>query len=484
MGRGRLAGAALLVTAAVGLATAPLAFAPPAFAAGSETGIRAADCGPGSQPETGLQGQIPRRDRDSGRSAQGYRCNLTLIGRYQGEGAGVVNPSFGDCAYFGTFFPTTELAREPGVAVVDAADPTRPRRSTTLTSPAALSGTWESMKIDPVHRRLATTAAQVTTGGLVFDLYDIADCAHPKLLNRLAGNLTIPMPITGHEGGFAPDGRTYYATSGLGQVSAVDLSDPARPRVVYTGTVGAGNHGFSISPDGRTMYGVTIAPAGVQILDVGDIQDRRPLPQIRQIGQVSWTDGLATQHTLNFTKDGHHYLYAVDEGNVGAVKLIDIDDPAHPRVLRTYRLEIQQPSAVEARAQDRDGNGPFGYDAHYCTLDRPIDPTRLACSYWESGLRLYDVRDPMDPRELAYYLPPAQTGLANRLRLRNSEHSYIAAAPPAIDVGDLLTKPGLPKLTVSATTDYCASPPEFKSADEIWVTCSDNGFMALRYRPH
>jgi hypothetical protein len=54
-----------------------------------------AHCGPGSSPETGLQGQVPRRDRESGRSALGYRCNLELVGRYQGQGASWVSPSTG-----------------------------------------------------------------------------------------------------------------------------------------------------------------------------------------------------------------------------------------------------------------------------------------------------------------------------------------------------------------------------------------------------
>src|SRR5437763_934242 len=39
-----------------------------------------AQCGPTDRPETGLQGQIPIPDRVSGRSVQGYTCNLTEVG--------------------------------------------------------------------------------------------------------------------------------------------------------------------------------------------------------------------------------------------------------------------------------------------------------------------------------------------------------------------------------------------------------------------
>src|SRR3546814_18023029 len=61
-------------------------------------------CGPGSSPETGLQGEVSRADRDSGRSARGYRCNLELVGQSQGEGASWVNPSTSHCAYLSTRF--------------------------------------------------------------------------------------------------------------------------------------------------------------------------------------------------------------------------------------------------------------------------------------------------------------------------------------------------------------------------------------------
>lgn len=79
-------------------------------------------CGAGSQPETGLQGQVPRADRDSGRSQRGYWCNLFRIGQYQGDGATWVQPSYGHCSYLGTFSPGPQYQQHPGVHVVDVSD--------------------------------------------------------------------------------------------------------------------------------------------------------------------------------------------------------------------------------------------------------------------------------------------------------------------------------------------------------------------------
>jgi hypothetical protein len=72
-------------------------------------------------------------------------------------------------------------------------------------------------------------------------------------------------------------------------------------------------------------------------------------------------------------------------------------------------------------------------------------------------VRVFDIRTPRAPRELAYFNPPGQAGKADSLRA--SEH--------AATNGDL-------------TTDWCSSPPRFVG-DELWVTCQDNGFMALAF---
>src|SRR5512139_1672905 len=38
-----------------------------------------ADCGPGSRPETSIQGRVPARDYQTGRAEKGYTCNTRRV---------------------------------------------------------------------------------------------------------------------------------------------------------------------------------------------------------------------------------------------------------------------------------------------------------------------------------------------------------------------------------------------------------------------
>ncbi len=49
---------------------------------------------------------------------------------------------------------------------------------------------------------------------------------------------------------------------------------------------------------------------------------------------------------------------------------------------------------------------PFGVGTHYCNVDRTEDPRILACGFWEAGLRLFDIRNPWRPKEVAYFDTP------------------------------------------------------------------------------
>ncbi|WP_019874061.1 LVIVD repeat-containing protein [Sporichthya polymorpha] len=481
-----------VVPLACALALAPLAVATgyPASAdstAIADSAVPRATCGPGSSPETGLQGQVPLRDRQSGRSQQGYWCNLELLGQHQGEGTTWVNPQYKHCAYNATAFAGIPTKKSQGVQVIDVGNPRKPRLTANLTSPAMLAGTWETLKVNEERGLLAGVSVGPVVGALSFDVYDIStDCTRPKLLNSFSSaDFTLPASTINHEGQWSPDGRTYWSSSlAGGGLTAIDVSDPTKPRIAGVGTVGVANHGFELSEDGNRLYLSTAFGAGVIILDVSEVQARNPVPVIRQLGSVFWGGPASVgQHTIPVTWSGKPYLIAVDEFAGEGVHIIDISDETRPRIVRQLQLEIQQPQNAAVSAEDTKGNGLFGYDAHYCTVDRRTDPTALACGMMQSGVRVFDVRNPLTPREIAYYNPPAQVG--RNADLSGSEHATYNFISQSSNVSDI--RDAGPSVLLGAspyanlTADWCSSPPRFVGKDQLWVSCQDNGFLALKF---
>jgi hypothetical protein len=201
---------------------------------------------------------------------------------------------------------------------------------------------------------------------------------------------------------------------------------------------------------------------------------------------VTWTDGLISQHTIPITKEGKPYLVAVDEFGAGGVRFIDISDETDPVVTDRLRLEIQTSQHVDERRADTTGNGLFGYEAHYCTVDSKDEPSRIACGEFQSGIRVFDIRNLSDPKEIAYFNPPAQVG--RNAELLGSEHAAGLATQFGVTASDVsngnigdLTRPLESVSPTNLTADWCASPPRFVGDNQLWVTCQDNGFLALKF---
>lgn len=391
------------------------------------TDVPQATCGPGSVSETGLQGQVPPDLRKSG--FQGFRCNLELLSHYSGEGAEWVGAWYKNCFYMSTV--SGPKAKTPGVAVIDASDTSNIKYVKSLTSPAMLNP-WETLKVNQKRGLLAGTQFV----GQYFDVYDVSkDCTSPTL------EASIPLggKAWGHEGNWAPDGMTYYADPtrypndpNVGFI-AIDVSNPTQPKVLLTYEIPtvepAHIHGLAISADGNRAYLMIVAPNvgapgnsvnGMMIVDVSQIQQRKPNPQVKVISYLQWLDGDNTQMVQEFVRNGRTYVVATDEvGSQGLGKktcdgfdafalarLIDVNDPRNPTVVSKLQLQVQNPKNCNAALQGLPSSG-FTYDAHYCSVDDPQNATAVACSYFESGIRVFDIRDPLHPKEIAYYNPPA-----------------------------------------------------------------------------
>jgi len=322
---------------------------------------------------------------------------------------------------------------------------------------------------DPANADFKKDAAgdDVTHG---FDVYDVGtDCRHPKLLYSTT-NITFPTAgvttagsgtdrIWGHEGALSPDGNTYWVGDlAHGAYHAIDISDPKHPKYVAGFSTPAfmkkiaTSHGLSISDDGNRAYVTTIAgwtpgpadiaPAsgefhdGFLILDISEVQARKANPKIRVLSETNWHDGAWAQMTIPIKIGGKPYLVTTNEAGVGLaqrdgikaacglkrtpfgmVRIFDISDEHNPILAKNLVLEVNDPKnctlidpeiSAMRPAGDAGGGSLFLYDAHMCTVDNRDNATTLACSYFNSGIRVYDIRDPKNAKEIAYFTPPAK----------------------------------------------------------------------------
>ena len=75
--------------------------------------------------ESGLQGQMTLAERFSSKASEAFRCNLELVGQFEGEGGYNSMAAIDTCGYFSTVGSTAQQHR--GVVVVDASDRRRPQ---------------------------------------------------------------------------------------------------------------------------------------------------------------------------------------------------------------------------------------------------------------------------------------------------------------------------------------------------------------------
>ena len=386
-----------------------------------------ASCGPGSRPEPGMQGRIPREEVESGRVAAGYTCNTQMVGAYQtpnmvGTVGGFkveryVDAAGHDCAYYDTtlLFPTNAAGAEAGVNVMDMSDPTKPTMTARLTTPT-MNSPHESVVVSKERGVLAAVLGNPAFGPGVVDVYDLAsDCRNPVL------KASLPVGNFGHESGFSPDGKTFYAAWTAGPaVTAIDLTNLNTP--IPLGVMQLNSHGLSLSNDGNRAYMAGSGDdAGLLVVDVSDFQSRKANPQGRVISRLQWDTITIPQNAIPITIKGKPYLVEIDEyakngddiaahgARVGAGRMIDLSDETKPRVVSNLRLEVHQPENRAAIADDPGAQNPTqGYAGHYCNVPSRVDPTIVACSMIMSGLRIFDIRDPANPKEVAYFVAPVR----------------------------------------------------------------------------
>ncbi len=470
---GRLAGAFATVLAMTGCATTV------------ETD-RFAD-----NPEPGMQGEQLASDNPDSILARPYSKGVRVVGRepIEGRDSNVQMVWAGHCAYVASSSPNVlgfggKAAPETfGVAVIDVSDPSAPEQVGLLREPGAIHAAETIDAVEAPDGRMVLAAGAYHNGHgsatpndkpAWLDIYDLSDCAKPKLMTEVA------WPENSHSLTISPDGRYVYGTTmnpftGEGGLQVMDISDMAKPRFVGKfpakradgTTFGFASHEITFSPDGRRIYAGTIASksdhfnkgipllppsprlmgnegGGVLILDNSDFVDGRANPELRLVGAVA--------------KAGWHAAMPANIGGVphlvGGPELLacpgtwpvitSLADETNPEIVGEFRLEMNRDENCPPKSAAVIAGGgiipPPGTAAlHYNDVDSASDTTLGLFNFLWAGLRIADLSDPANPAEVAYFKPGDKcTGHVRYVR--ESGHIWLTCAASGFWVLELSPK--------------------------------------------
>ena len=454
----------------------------------AEMPVAAASCAPGDHKES-VQGETTLAERFSPGPSKAYTCNLELLGQFEGEGASDGLDMFDSCAYF-SIIPGPGI-QHPGVAVMDLSDVRRPTAVLYLSSPAMLDS-QESVAVSRTSKLLIASSMSAPDPAPI-DLYDLeADCRHPVLRSSVSF-----AHLYSHAGQFTSDGGTYYGAKWRSDpkepppsaVFALDVRDRTTPRLIGSWNPPEGSwltHGVVVNEEGTRAY-VALkrlvddregakSPNGLAVLEITEMQARRPSAQMHLLGTLFWDDTHAAEGMQVFRIGGHPYLvFSDNEGAIGYTappspdvcnsgkpghgfaRIIDISDDTRPRTLSKLMLEVAAPKNCTKVMHDPTSYG--GYGSFACSVDHEDNAKLLACASFEAGLRVFDIRNPVHPVEVAYYKPPA--------RRRQSRPGSILTS--IVGEGQ------------DHTVDSVITFPRFRDTDKIVFTSADNGLQIVRF---
>jgi hypothetical protein len=403
-----------------------------------------------SEKEPGLQGQVPKADQDSGRSLKPYSWNMRLVGQQdiQNRGENGNLGWIGECAYVSAYYGGTDPLA--GLAVIDAAQPKNPELVKLF---PGTPGTRESQVEANEKRKIVIVmpfARETPYGDPALDrselqIYDAsADCKAPVRV----GTFLFQNIIT-HEHRISADGNTVYVTqssytgrpqdaAGGGRggdtprdrppaLVAIDITDLANPKQIAAwsladepGMPKSGMHDLDVNDEGTRAYTNSswtidgVRHQGLTILDTTEVRDRKPNAKMRRISSFNWgpPENFGGSHSAEFvTIKGRQYVICADEtmgANAAAPwgwsRIIDVTDEKYPLQISTITLEASQAHNADVTNPDK-----AYYGAHYQGVDDRKNTSLVFFSWYSSGLRVWDIRDPYLPKEIGYYIPGART---------------------------------------------------------------------------
>jgi hypothetical protein len=314
----------------------------------------------------------------------------------------------------------------PGLHIIDITDPARPRHLRFIDGP---QNTW-TLQVQIADNLMITSLERILPGwggdpqGAFdegFVIWSLQDPENPRRLGhfRTGGGGT-------HRNYYA-GGRYVYAT-GLPEgfdghiLQIVDIDDPGNPVEVSRwwrpGQWIAGGEGGV--PFGTLLHGgayvhgerayLPYSAGGFVILDVADKRQPRLVsdlpfsPPFQSFIAVHTAVPLTRRDLVVVNSEA--IAENCDEP-LGYAGIVDVADEEKPRLMSLFPLPKPPPGASYANFCSKGGRfGP--HNQHQWQFQDVLlhDEDLVFLTYFNAGLRVYDISDPRLPREVAYFVPP------------------------------------------------------------------------------
>jgi hypothetical protein len=272
--------------------------------------------------------------------------------------------------------------------------------------------------------------------GMPVDIYVAKDHAYVVSVNRYgeAGGLTvfdvsdrrrpvfkasISIPGDSYWNGVWAKGDTLYVASDVSGVVVFDISDPGQPQLLRSVPGGSALNVHTVLVDGDRLYAMAPSPnRETLIFDVSTPAS----PQL--LGRHRHSSGRGYPHDA-FAHGGRLYV----SHTVGGYLVLDVSNPAAVRELGGYRFpgNFSHHSAVGmigGHTVAFEGGERLGAHVRALKVDDPanivkmgefklndaasvhnmlLKDERLYVAWYHEGVRVLDVSNPTQPRQLAWY---------------------------------------------------------------------------------
>ncbi len=297
------------------------------------------------------------------------------------------------------------------LTAVDISDPTKPIM---LGKSAPFADTVQDIFIQG-------KTAYVAAGSAGLQIVDISDPAKLKLL----GSWQSPAFTEG----IAVAGKTAFLANGAKGVSIIDISDPSKPKQIASAYTE--KYAFDVVCAGNNAY-IAAGDAGLLILDIKDPTQPKELAQLD-------TDGYAYE-----VVQSDKYIYIADAW--AGVQVIDITDPAKPVLTTSIATGGWSLGVGLSDNHLVSANGGQGFDLF--DVKNPTKPVLKSTFYKQpsegdatprrvaimddlllvadttNGLRLVDISVSIQLKQKGIF---SQLGYARRLTI-DGDYAYVATA--------------------------------------------------------